>query len=73
MREKLRAARAPGVLISAATYIVALVVAVLVVRAAGLTHPLADLGLGTAVATVVLSLYAGPLFSWASQAVLKLF
>lgn len=27
----------------------------------------------TAVATVVLSLYAGPLFSWASQAVLKLF
>ncbi len=27
----------------------------------------------TAVATVVLSLYAGPLFAWASQAVLKLF
>ncbi|MBN1628285.1 MAG: DUF1295 domain-containing protein [Thermoleophilia bacterium] len=53
MREKLRAARAPGMVISAATYIVALVVAVLVVRAAGLAHPLADLGLGTAVATVV--------------------
>jgi steroid 5-alpha reductase family enzyme len=38
---------------SAATYIVALVVAVVVVRAVGFAHPLADLGLGTLVATVV--------------------
>jgi steroid 5-alpha reductase family enzyme len=53
MREKISTARGPGRLISAATYIVALVVAVLVVRAAGLEHPLADLGLGTLVATVV--------------------
>ena len=53
MREKIRAARSWGVLISAATYIVALVVAVLVVCAAGFAHPLADLGLGTLVATVV--------------------
>ena len=53
MREKIRAARSLGVLISAATYVVALVVAVLVVRAVGLGHPLADLGLGTLVATVV--------------------
>lgn len=53
MREKVRAARSLGVLISAATYTVALAVAVLVVRAAGLGHPLAALGLGTLVATVV--------------------
>jgi len=44
MREMIRARRGWGVLISAATYIVALVTAVLVVRAAGLEHPLADLG-----------------------------
>ena len=36
-----------------ATYIVALVVAVLVVRAVDLGHPLAELALGTLVATVV--------------------
>lgn len=53
MRERIRAARTWGVLISAATYIFALVVAVLVVRAVGLEHPLADLVLGTLVATVV--------------------
>ncbi|MBN1630504.1 MAG: DUF1295 domain-containing protein [Thermoleophilia bacterium] len=53
MREKIRAKRSTGVLISAATYVLALVVAVVVVRAAGLSHPLADLGLGTVVATVV--------------------
>ncbi len=53
MREEIRSARSLGLVISAATYLVALVVAVLVVRAAGLAHPLADLGLGTLVATVV--------------------
>jgi steroid 5-alpha reductase family enzyme len=53
MREELRSARSLGLVISAATYLVALVVAMLVVRAAGLAHPLADLGLGTLVATVV--------------------
>jgi len=53
MREKIRAKRSTGVLISAATYVLAMVVAVVVVRAAGLSHPLADLGLGTVVATVV--------------------
>jgi len=53
MREKIRAARGWGMLISAVTYIVAFAVAVLVVRAAGLGHPLADLGLGTLVATVL--------------------
>jgi steroid 5-alpha reductase family enzyme len=53
MREKIRAARSLGMAISAATYIVALVVAVLVVRAVGLDHPLAAVGLGTLVATVV--------------------
>jgi len=36
-----------------AAYVVAVVVAVLVVRAADLGHPLADLGLGTLVATLV--------------------
>jgi len=53
MREKIRAVRSLGVLISAATYVVALVVAALVVSAAGLGHPVAALGLGTLVATVV--------------------
>ena len=52
-REAPRRAESRECSISAATYIVALVVAVLVVRAAGLAHPLADLGLGTLVATVV--------------------
>jgi steroid 5-alpha reductase family enzyme len=49
----LRAARGPSVAISAATYIVALVVAVLVVRAVDLRQPLAELALGTLVATVL--------------------
>jgi steroid 5-alpha reductase family enzyme len=53
MRQKIRAARSLGVLISAGTYVVALVVGALVVWAAGFAHPLADLGLGTLVATVV--------------------
>ncbi len=48
-----RAARGPSVAISAVTYLVALVVAVLVVRAVGPWHPLAELALGTLVATVV--------------------
>jgi len=53
MRERLRAVRSLGLLVSAATYIVAMVVTVLVVRPAGLEHPLASVGLGTLVATVV--------------------
>ncbi len=56
MRENIRAARWLGVLVSAATYVVALAVAVLVVRVAGLGHPLAALALGTLVATVVVFL-----------------
>jgi hypothetical protein len=54
MRENIRAVRSLGVLVSAAAYVIALAVAALVVRAAGLGHPLADLALGTLVATVVL-------------------
>ena len=53
MRERLRRARGLGRLISAATYLLALCVAVPVARAAHLGHPLADLGLGTLVATIV--------------------
>jgi len=53
MREKIRAARSLGMVISGATYVVALIVAVLAVRTAGLEHPLAAVGLGTLVATVV--------------------
>jgi steroid 5-alpha reductase family enzyme len=53
MREKMRGNRSLGVVISASAYIVALVVAVLVARVADLGHPLADLGLATLVATVV--------------------
>lgn len=53
MRKNVRTSRAAGVLISAAAYLGAAVVAVLVVRAAQLGHPLADLALGTGVATVV--------------------
>lgn len=53
MKSSIRVGRLPGVMISAAAYVVALVVAVVVVRAAALGHPLADLGLGTLVATVV--------------------
>ena len=53
MRQKIRSNRSLGVVISASAYVVALVVAVVVGRAADLGHPLADLGLGTLVATVV--------------------
>jgi steroid 5-alpha reductase family enzyme len=53
MREKIRASRSLAVLISAAAYVAALVAAVLAARAAHLGHPLADLGLGTLVATLV--------------------
>jgi len=53
VQEDVHAARSLGVFVSAATYVVALVGAVLVVRAVGLGHPLAALGLGTVVATVV--------------------
>jgi steroid 5-alpha reductase family enzyme len=56
MRKDLRSSRLLGVLISVAAYLVALLAAVLVVRAAGLGHPLADLALGTLVATVVVFL-----------------
>jgi steroid 5-alpha reductase family enzyme len=56
MRKNLRFSRRLGVLISAAAYLVALLAATLVVRAAGLGHPRADLALGTLVATVVVFL-----------------
>ena len=56
MRQDIRCTRWLGVLISVATYLVALLAAVLVARAAGLGHPLADLALGTSVATVVVFL-----------------
>jgi steroid 5-alpha reductase family enzyme len=56
MRRDLRSARWLGVLISVAAYLLAVLTAVLVVRAAGLGHPLADLALGTLVATVVVFL-----------------
>jgi steroid 5-alpha reductase family enzyme len=52
-RDKHRSSRALGVSASVAAYVSALVVAVFVTRAAGLSHPLADVGLGTLVATVV--------------------
>ena len=58
MRERLRATRSLGRSVSAAAYIVALVFAVLVVRAAGFGHPLAALGLGTLVATVVVFVFS---------------
>jgi steroid 5-alpha reductase family enzyme len=51
MKQTWRTNRAAGVAISAAAYVAALVVAVLVVRATGLTGPLVQLGLGTLVAT----------------------
>jgi steroid 5-alpha reductase family enzyme len=51
MREKIRAVRSLGMLISAATYIVALAVAVLVVRAVDPGYPLVALGLGVLVTT----------------------
>ncbi len=53
MKMNLRAARGPSVTISVVTYLVAVVVAILVVRAVGPWHPLAELALGTLVATVV--------------------
>ncbi len=53
MSEKIRDSRAWGVFVSVAAYVVAIAVAVFVTRAAGLDHPLAALGLGTLVATVV--------------------
>jgi steroid 5-alpha reductase family enzyme len=56
MRQNLHSARWLGVLISVVAYLAALLIAVLVVRAAGLGHPLADLALGTLVATVVVFL-----------------
>ncbi|MFH0915059.1 MAG: DUF1295 domain-containing protein [bacterium] len=51
MTARIRTSRALGRLVSGATYVVALCVAVLVVLAVGPTHPLAALGLGTLVAT----------------------
>lgn len=53
VNERIRTSKPLGRLISAVTYVVALCVTVLVVRAVGLAHPLAALGLGTLVATVV--------------------
>lgn len=53
MRKALRAARWRGIATSLAAYIVAVVVAVVVVRAVDLGHPLAVLGLGTVVATLM--------------------
>ncbi len=47
------ASKSFGVLVSVSAYVVALLSAVLAVRVAGLVHPLADLALGTVVATVV--------------------
>jgi len=53
MRDFLRASRSRGVVASVAAYVLAMTIAVFVVRAADLGHPLADVGLGTLVATVV--------------------
>jgi steroid 5-alpha reductase family enzyme len=53
MKKNLRASRLLGVLVSVAAYVGAVAVAVFIVRAARLGHPLADLALGTAVATIV--------------------
>jgi steroid 5-alpha reductase family enzyme len=53
MNQKIRDSRAWGVFVSLVAYVVAITVAVFVTRAAGLDHPLAALGLGTLVATVV--------------------
>jgi steroid 5-alpha reductase family enzyme len=54
MNGRIRTGRNLGRLISAAAYVVALCVAVLVVRAVGISHPLAALGLGTLLATAVI-------------------
>lgn len=53
MSQKIRDSRAWGVTVSVAAYVVATTVAVFVTKAVGLDHPLAALGLGTLVATVV--------------------
>ena len=50
----MRTSRAAGVAISAAAYVAALAVAVLVVRATGVAAPLAQLALGTLTATAVI-------------------
>jgi steroid 5-alpha reductase family enzyme len=54
MNETWRTSRATGVAISATAYGAALVIAVLGVRATGLSGPLVQLGLGTLVATAVI-------------------
>jgi steroid 5-alpha reductase family enzyme len=54
MMKTLRTSRAAGAAISAAAYLVAPVVAIVVVRATGLGGPLIQLALGTLVATVVI-------------------
>ncbi len=54
MRRHVPTSKAAGAVVSAAAYVVALVVAVLVVRATGLTGSLAQTALGTLVATVVI-------------------
>lgn len=53
MRNKIRAGRSRGVIVTAVTYVLAFVVAVLAVRVVDPAHPLLSLGLGTLVATVV--------------------
>ena len=53
MRTPARESRTVGIITSAATYIVAFAVSVLAVNALPLEHPLARLGAGTAVATVI--------------------
>jgi steroid 5-alpha reductase family enzyme len=54
MKETMRTSRAVGVAISAAAYVAAMVIAVLVVRAMGSAPPLVQLAAGTLVATVVI-------------------
>jgi steroid 5-alpha reductase family enzyme len=54
MRQHIPDSKAAGAVISAAAYVVALAVAVLVVRAVGLSGSLAQTALGTLVATVVI-------------------
>jgi steroid 5-alpha reductase family enzyme len=53
MRQKIRASRGLGILVSVTAYVIALLAALLVAREADLGHPLADLALGNLVATVV--------------------
>jgi len=52
--DRMRDSRAVGLAVSGAAYAAALLVAVVVVRALPLGHPLAQLGVGTAVATAVI-------------------